>query len=165
MADYDAKTCAALSDMDISLIPFPCLIVAGTFFILSYVGYKQKKKHLMIPNWLVLMGLLEHGCLISQIILNFKYGTWLYGAVLIFAWVSFVATNITFAILHYKRISSKDRMYATWRNRPINRWARRLMNAAGLLGNWKGYKLSYSGFWGVKLTPARFSNPKVYRSM
>ena len=39
------------------------------------------------------------------------------------------------------------------------------MNTAAILGNWKGYKLSYSAFWGVKLTPARFSNPKVYRQM
>ena len=39
------------------------------------------------------------------------------------------------------------------------------MNVAGLVGNWKAYKLSYSAFWGVKLTPARFSNAKAYRQM
>ena len=165
VADYDKNTCTALSDMDISLIPFPCLIVAGTFFILSYVGYKQKRKHLLVPNWLVLMGILEHGCLLSQIILNLQYGTWLYGAVLIFAWISFVATNITFVCLHYKRITKKDRMYSTWRNRPKHVWGRRLMNVTGLMGNWKSYKLSYSAFWGIRLTPAKFSNAKVYRTM
>jgi len=65
IADYDDMECYSLSDLDISLLYFPCLIIAGTFFLLSYVGYKQKLKHLMIPNWLVLMGLLEHGCLLS----------------------------------------------------------------------------------------------------
>ena len=39
------------------------------------------------------------------------------------------------------------------------------MNIAGLVGNWKAYKLCYSAFWGVKLTPARFSNAKAYRQM
>lgn len=38
LADYDAKNCYPLSDLDISLIPFPCLIITLTFFILSYVG-------------------------------------------------------------------------------------------------------------------------------
>ena len=39
------------------------------------------------------------------------------------------------------------------------------MNVAGLVGNWKAYKLCYSAFWGVKLTPARFSNAKAYRDL
>ena len=40
IADYDDMKCKSLAELDISLIPFPCLIVAATFFILSYVGYK-----------------------------------------------------------------------------------------------------------------------------
>ena len=40
LADYDDMVCVSLADLDISLIPFPCLIVAGTFFILSYVGHR-----------------------------------------------------------------------------------------------------------------------------
>ena len=34
------------------------------------------------------------------------------------------------------------------------------MNVAGIVASWKSYKLSYSAFWGIKLTPAKFSNPK-----
>ena len=116
-ADYDDMECVSLADLDISLIPFPCLIVAGTFFILSYVGHRQKRKHLMIPNWLVLMGLLEHGCLLRQIILNFQWGKVLYGVVVILAWMCFVAANIVFFVQHYRRITLKDRLYSNWRNR------------------------------------------------
>ena len=72
----------------------------------------------MIPNWLVLMGLLEHGCLLSQIILNFQYGKALYAAIFIITWLCFVAANIVFVVFHYKKITLKDRMYANWRNRP-----------------------------------------------
>ena len=105
-----------MADLDISLIPFPCLILAVVLFFLSYVGSKQKRKHLLMPNWLVLMGLLEHGCLLSQLILNFRFGTWLYGIVLILAYISFVAANIVFAVLHYRRISTQDKQYAYWRD-------------------------------------------------
>ena len=111
------------------------------------------------------MGLLEHGALLSQIILTFRYGTFRYSIFIILAWVFFLAANIVFAVLHHKRIAKKDRLYSNWRNRPANIWARRLMNVTGIIGNWKGYKLSYSGFWGVKLTPARFTTPKVYRDL
>lgn len=64
-ANYDNDTCRPISDLDISLIPFPCLIIAVVFFFVSYVGSRQKPKHMLIPNWLVLMGFLEHGILLS----------------------------------------------------------------------------------------------------
>lgn len=117
----------------------------------------------MIPNWLVLMGILEHGCLLSQIILNFRYGTYMYGAVIILAWLAFCVTNIVFVFMHYRKVTLKDRLYKNWRNRASHKWARRMMNIVGLIGNWKAYKLCYSAFWGIKLTPAKFSNPKTYR--
>ena len=163
LADYAAKNCYPLSDLDIALIPFPSLLIALVFLLLSYVGSKQKRKHLMIPNWLVLMGLLEHGVLISEMVLNFRFGTWRYGIFIIGAWLCYVATNIAFVIMHYRKVTKRDKQYRAWRSRANHLWARRLMNAVGLLGSWKGYKLSYSAFWGVKLTPAKFTHPKAYR--
>ena len=66
-------------------------------------------------------------------------------------------------VVHYKKVTMKDRMYNNWRNRPGNIWARRLMNVSAVLGSWKSYKLAYSSFWGVKLTPARFTKPTDFR--
>ena len=40
-----------------------------------------------------------------------------YGIIVILAWLCFVAANIVFIILHYRRITLKDRMYSNWRNR------------------------------------------------
>ena len=111
------------------------------------------------------MALLEHGCLLSQLILNFRFGTWKYGAFILLAWLAFVATNVAFVFIHYKKITKKDRLYNNWRNRPSNIWARRLMNVLGLIGTWKSYKLSYSAFWGVRLSPAKFSEPKNFRDL
>ena len=165
LSNYAASECYSIASLDIKLIPFPSLIIAFVFLFLSYVGSKQKKKHLLIPNWLVLMGLLEHGAILSQLILNFKYGTWRYGVLLMLAEGFYVLGNLSFAVVHYKKVSKKDRLYNNWRNRPANIWARRLMNVTGILGSWKTYKLSYSAFWGVKLTPARFTHPVVYRHL
>lgn len=163
LSNYSTSKCYPISGLDISLIPFPCVLIAFTFLILSFAGSKQKSKHLLIPNWLVLMGLLEHGCILSQMILNFKYGTWRYGIFIMLAWLVYVASNIAFALVHYHTIGKKDRLYNNWRNRPENIWARRLMNITGIIGSWKVYKLSYSGFWGVKLTPALFTEPDTFR--
>jgi NADH:ubiquinone oxidoreductase subunit 6 (subunit J) len=165
LSDYDASYCYSLASLDIRLIPFPCLLIAIVFFFLTYVGSKQKRKHILISNWLVLMGLLVHGCLLSQVILNFKYGTAFYGLFAIIAYLCYVAANIVYTVMHVKKISNKDRLYSNWRNRPQNIFARRLMNIGGLLGSWNTYKLSYSGFWGFKLTPAKFSDPKTFRML
>ena len=166
LSNYESSECYPLTDLDINLIPFPSLIIAGIFFFLSYASAKRKKKHLLVTNWIVLMGLLEHGVLLSQIILNFKYGTFRYAVFLIFAWVSFVITNIVFSVCHYKKISKRDRAYSNWRNRRDVRCARRLMNVIGIIGDWKTYKLSYSAFWGRSfVSQANFTQPKVFRDL
>ena len=56
-------------------------------------------------------------------------------------------------------------MYAMWRERPENIWSRKLMNALGWVFSWKEYKLTYSGFWGYRIRPARFSSPGIYRHL
>lgn len=71
LSDYEASYCYSLASLDVDLIPFPCLVLATLLFFLSYVGHKQKRKHIMIPNWIILMGFLVHGCLLSQLFLNF----------------------------------------------------------------------------------------------
>ena len=55
--------------------------------------------------------------------------------------------------------------YMKWRNLPKHIWVRRLMNGLSLVFTWKSYKLSYSGFYGFKLRPAVFSQPKVFRDL
>ena len=52
-----------------------------------------------------------------------------------------------------------------WRNNEKHIWARRLMNVLAALFSWKAYKLSYCGFFGFRLRPATFSNPKVFRDL
>ena len=81
-----------------------CLIIAAAFFAASYVGSKQKPKHILITNWIVLMGFLEHGILLSQIILTAKYGTWHYMIFIMIAYIVFNAINITYYFFFMKKI-------------------------------------------------------------
>ena len=60
------------------------------------------------------MGFLEHGIILSQIILTYKYGTILYLVFIVIAWVCYLATNIAFVIVHYKQVALKDRTYMNW---------------------------------------------------
>lgn len=117
LSNYSANECRRISDLDIHLIPFPCIIIAVVFFFLSYVGSKQKPKHLLIPNWLVLMGYLEQGILLSQIILTGKYGTSGFMAFIMIAWLIYNGTNVAFIFLFIKRIVRKDKKFRNWRNK------------------------------------------------
>lgn len=64
-ANYAATECLPMSNIDIKLIYFPFLILTVIMFIVSWLGTKQKKKHLLIPNFLIFMGLIEHAALIT----------------------------------------------------------------------------------------------------
>ena len=165
MANFYGTECFALSTMDISLIYFPFLIVMVLLFGLSYVGSRQKKKHLLVPNFIVLMGIVEHVALVTTIVLTFSYATFRYAASAIFIWMTYVAANIIFYHKHYKMIATKDKRYMIWRNRPDHIWVRRLMNALAAVFSWKAYKLSYSALFAFKLRPATFTDPKVFRDM
>ena len=165
LANYSADTCTSLDDVDVKIIYFPFLIIALLCFALSYVGSKQKKKHLLIPNFIVMMGIVEHVAYVTQIILTFKWGTWFFNVFIIILWLFYVAVNIFFQIRFRQEVINKDKFYSMWRERPENLWSRKLMNALGWVFSWKEYKLTYSGFWGYRIRPARFSSPGVYRDL
>lgn len=162
-ANYAATECIPMSNLDVKLVYFPFLIVTVIMFMLSYVGTKQKKKHLLIPNFLIFMGLIEHVGLITQLILTFDYGTWRYASTVGVFWFFYVAGNIGFYIYHLKVIAQEDRLYGKWRNHPDHIWARRIMNILGLLISWTSYKMAYSSCFAIKLTPAKFSDAETYK--
>ena len=96
LANYEADTCKDLNDVDVTMIPFPFLIITALCFAMSYVGSKQKKKHLLIPNFIVMMGIVEHVALVTQIILTFNFGTWRYAIFIVIFWLLYVIVNIGF---------------------------------------------------------------------
>lgn len=165
LANYEGTACTNLSDIDLTLVYFPFLITAFLMFVLSVVGAKQKKKHLLVPNFLVMMGVLEHLAIITFMVLTLKWGKPAYFVCTLLIWAAFIAINVWFQITFRKEVIDNDKFYQMWRERPENLWSRRLMNALGWVFSWKEYKLTYSGFWGYRIRPARFSAPEVYRAL
>ena len=95
-ANYSADTCKSLDDVDVRIIYFPFLIIMLLCFALSYVGSKQKKKHELIPNFIVMMGIVEHVALVTQIILTFMWGNLFYSIFSIIFWACYVVCNVLF---------------------------------------------------------------------
>ena len=65
LANFMGTECYSISNLDVKLIYFPYLIVMCICFAMSYVGSLQKKKHLLVPNFIVLMGAVEHISLVT----------------------------------------------------------------------------------------------------
>lgn len=111
LSNYQADICYSISGLDVTMVYFPFLILTLLFMLLSLVGTKQKRKHLLIPNFIVLMGILEHAGIITQIILTYFYGTWRYMACVGAFWLFYVIGNIIFQIQFTKHVIGKDKLY------------------------------------------------------
>ena len=168
LSNYEEGRCEDLSNTDAKVIYFPFLIVTLLVFCLSWVGSTQKKKHLLVVNFIIMMGILEHIALLTQILLIWlspylkAKALWLLLFVVIY--IGYWALNIAFLIMFKKDVIDKDKFYIQWRMRSENLWSRKLMNALGFI-SWKEYKLTYSGFWGYRIRSARFQSPGVYREI
>ena len=156
LSNYEATTCISMEELNLTVVYFPFLIITLLCLALSFVGSKQKKKHLLIPNFIVMMGIVEHIALVTQIILTLYFGTWFLMIPAFLIWLTYVGCNIFFQIKFNKEIVEKDKFYKMWRVRPENLFSRKLMNVLGWVFSWKEYKLTYSGFWGYRIRPARF---------
>ena len=165
LANYEGTECANLTDIDLTLVYFPFLITALLMFVLSVAGSVAKKKHLLVPNFLVMTGVLEHIAIITFFVLTLKWGNFFYTACVLIIEVLFVLVNVWFQLAFRKEVINEDKFYQLWRERQENLWPRKLMNALGWVFSWKEYKLTYSGFWGYRIRPARFSAPEVYRAL
>ena len=65
LANFYGDACYPISDIDVKLIYFPFLIIISICFGMTYIGARQKKKHLLVPNFLFMMGIVEHAGLVT----------------------------------------------------------------------------------------------------
>jgi hypothetical protein len=133
-------------------------------FCLSYAGGKAKPKHLIVPNFLVMMGVVENLSLLTQIVMTFKFGTWRFLGPILVAWLAYLAGNPVFAVYFKKKIGDVDAVYAKWQTRPENTVTKRVLLICGSTVSWKFYKLLYSHFWGYNIKQAAFKEPTVLRT-
>jgi len=96
MANYAATYCISEDSLDLKLVYFPFLVSMAILFVLSVLGARQKKKHKLLTNFVIMMGMLEHIAIISQIIMTFFFGTWRYAIVIILIWILHVVAQPLF---------------------------------------------------------------------
>jgi hypothetical protein len=53
-----------MSEMEASLVYFPFLIVITLIAFVSWIGRKIKRAHLAFPNFVIMLGFIEHSALL-----------------------------------------------------------------------------------------------------
>ena len=112
--NFDDTKCLSMATKDLKVVYFPWLIFTGILYCLSYAGGRVKSKHLVVTNFLLMMGVVENLSLLTQIVMTFRFGTWRYGIVIILAWLFYIAANPTFAYFFKKKIGDVDVYYKKW---------------------------------------------------
>jgi hypothetical protein len=142
----------------VTVVYFPWLIMTLIVFGISLAGAKSKLKHLLVPNWLVMMGIIENLSMATQIVMTFKFGTWRYIFPLIAAYGLYMLANPVFSVVFRFKIAMKDPAFVRWQSQPENRTTKAVLYFGGTIISWKFYKLLYSHFWGYNIKSA-FKKP------
>jgi hypothetical protein len=95
-----------MENMDLRTLYFPFLIAAIIALGISGVGIIMKPRHLFVTNFIIMLGLLEHILIFTQVIANFYLGNAIHLALSIIIWVVYIGVNITFYCLFLKRVKS-----------------------------------------------------------
>jgi hypothetical protein len=96
MSNFLGDQCLDMAAMDVKMLYFPFVIGAVIALGISGVGVIMKPRHILITNWLIMLGLLEHLLIFAQVLLTFAYGTLAFAVVSIVLWMIFIALNISF---------------------------------------------------------------------
>jgi len=164
LANFDATECISKAQKDVKVVYFPWLVMSMIVFSLSYVGGKTKPKHLIVPNFLVMMGVVENLSLLTQIIMTYKFGTWRFLGPVLIAWIFYLIGNPVFAFVFNWKIGDVDPVYIKWQNLPENSVTKKVLLICGSTLSWKFHKLLYSHFWGFNIKQAAFNEPTVFRT-
>jgi hypothetical protein len=96
MSNFLGDECLNMAEMDVKQLYFPFIIAAIIALGISGVGVIMKPRHILITNWLIMLGLLEHVLIFAQVLFTFAYGTINFAVVSIILWIIFIALNIAF---------------------------------------------------------------------
>lgn len=155
--NFQGDSCIYLSEIDARLVYFPFLITLVLIALLSYVGQVVKPNHLVLTNFVIMLGLLEHCALFLQVILTFIYGTYRLAIVILLIWLGYLATLLTFNVLWHRQIVKEDVKFAAYRSHPDNRLSSVVRGALAHAVSWRFQKLLYSHFFGAKVNSFAFS--------
>lgn len=118
VTNFEQTQCILIDDLDIKLVYFPFLLLIICIGFVNWVGNRVKPRHQILPNFMVMMGILEHIALIVQIALCFSYGGHIaFAIVSIVIWLLYVAGQIAFW-KYFKTLSEEDKLLKKWMSAP-----------------------------------------------
>ncbi len=66
--------------------------------IVSFVGKCVKPSHLILTNFVIFLGIVEHIAIVTQIVLTFIFGTYYLAIAVIVIWIGYVVVAVSFNI-------------------------------------------------------------------
>lgn len=85
------------------------------------------------------------------------------GSVLV--WTGFIATQVVFNFLWFRRITKSDERLKAYREHQDNINSTRVRGALSAFANWRFQKLLYSHFFGLHVNAFKFSSPKKVQNL
>jgi len=85
--------------LDVSVVYFPFLFLFILVGLVNWVGKIVKPSHQILPNFIVMMGILEHIALICQFALCFAYTRFVnfaFGIISVIIWLLYVAGQVMY---------------------------------------------------------------------
>lgn len=101
---FSGKSCRSLSDIDARKVYYPFLILTILVAAISCIGKIVKPHHLVLSNFVVMMGLIEHIAIITQIALTFIFGTYMMAIAIVLIWVVYIVILVTFNVLWHLKV-------------------------------------------------------------
>jgi len=111
IANFAQTECLALDNLDTKVVYFPFLFLIIVIGLVNWVGRVVKPNHQILPNFIVMMGILEHIALISQVALCFSsFGSSIAFAIIsIIIWLLYVTGQVVFW-KYFKTLIEQDRL-------------------------------------------------------
>jgi len=158
---FGGKNCRRLTDVDARLVYFPFLICLALISLISWVGRLVKPNHLVLTNFLIILGFLEHIALVVQLILTFIFGTYLLAIAIIIIWIGYIVSLIVFNFFWRRDVINTDFKYNAYRTQSENITSTKVITFLSIFVSWRFNKLLYSHFFGIKVNSFTFSDGKL----
>jgi|LauGreDrversion4_2_1035121.scaffolds.fasta_scaffold70809_3 hypothetical protein len=94
-----------MSEMEASLVYFPFLIVITLIAFVSWIGRKIKRAHLAFPNFVIMLGFIEHSALLVQVILSFALHKYAVAIPMLLIYAGYLVTQVLFNVQWYRTIA------------------------------------------------------------
>ena len=94
--------------VDARLVYFPFLVMVAIIAIVSYIGSRAKQNHKGLTNFVVMLGMIEHIALITQVALAFIFSDYAFSMATLAVWFFFLCQQFFFHVFWQYRVVRKD---------------------------------------------------------